>query len=348
MSVMTRGRLEYVPALDGLRGIAILLVIGCHYFAWPLGGGTVGVGLFFVLSGYLITSLLLREHVETGRILLADFYWRRARRLLPALVVMVAAYLVGAAIQGHLVVAARASAAGAFYTANIAEAYWPHLIGREPIGPLWSLALEEQFYLLWPFVLILLLRSGVRRRLILAGLATAIALVCAERVWLLLEHVNNQRIYTSPESASDGLLTGVLLAFLLQHPKVRDQRRALIGIEIFGFAAYVGLVETFSGPLIDLSAALLITFAVQKGTWLSRALSWRPLVWVGLISYSLYLWHMPILSWLGMNRLVALPLAFAVAYASTRWVERPFRRRRAARLEASPRLALTPVANTDS
>jgi peptidoglycan/LPS O-acetylase OafA/YrhL len=335
MARVTRTRLEYVPALDGLRGVAILLVIGRHYFGTPLGGGTVGVELFFVLSGYLITSLLFQEHTDTGRISLTDFYRRRARRLLPALAVMLGAYLVGAAIQGRLAIAARAAAAGAFYTANVAQAYWPHLIGGEPIGPLWSLALEEQFYLLWPLALILLFRFGVSRRVIIVGLGSLIALICAERIWLLVEHASNQRIYASPESASDALLTGVLLAFILREPKIRDQRRVLIGIEIFAFTAFLGLVETFTGPLVDLSAALLITFAVQKGSWFSRALSWRPLVWVGLISYSLYLWHMLILSWLGENHLVALPVAFAVAYASTRWVERPFRRRRSVRVAAT-------------
>jgi peptidoglycan/LPS O-acetylase OafA/YrhL len=333
-------RLEYVAALDGLRGVAILLVIGCHYFGIPRGGGTVGVGLFFVLSGYLISSLLLQEQRESGGIRLADFYRRRARRLLPALVVMVAAYLIGAAIEGRLAIAARAAGAGVFYTANIAQAYWPHLIGREPIAPLWSLALEEQFYLLWPFVLVVLLRFGMRRRAVLIGLAILITLVCAERVWLLLEHASNQRIYASPESASDQLLTGVLLAFILQRSKMRNQRGALIGLELFAFVACVGLVETFSGPVIDLSAALLVTFALQKGSWLSRALSWRPLVWIGLISYSLYLWHMLIFYWLGANRLIALPVVFGVAYASTRWVERPFRRRRSARITAAGQPAL--------
>jgi peptidoglycan/LPS O-acetylase OafA/YrhL len=335
-----RTRLEYVPALDGLRGVAILLVIGRHYFNTPLGGGTAGVDLFFVLSGYLITTLLLQEHRETGRISLAGFYLRRARRLLPALIVMLGAYLIGAVVQGRLGIAARAAAAGGFYTANIAQAYWPHLMGREPIGPLWSLALEEQFYFLWPFVLIVLLRAGVRRGVILAALASLIALVCVERFWLLLSHAPDQRIYASPESASDALLSGVLLAFVLQHPKLRGERRALIGVEIFAFAAGVGLVETFTGPLVDLSAALLITYAVQQGSWLSRALSWRPLVFVGLISYSLYLWHLLILSWVGENRLLALPIAFGVAYVSTRWVERPFRRRRVKKVVAAPQPAL--------
>src|SRR5690348_1727140 len=95
-------RIGYVPALDGLRGVAILLVVGRHYFNTPGGGGAIGVGLFFVLSGFLITTLLLEEHARTGGIRLRAFYTRRARRLVPALVVMLAGYLVGAALQGRI------------------------------------------------------------------------------------------------------------------------------------------------------------------------------------------------------------------------------------------------------
>ena len=169
-------RLGHVPALDGLRGLAILLVIGGHYFLMPRGGGGTGVGLFFVLSGFLITTLLLEEHAATGRIRLGAFYVRRARRLLPGLALLLASYLVGAIVEGRARVALRAIAAGGFYTANIAQAYWPHLMGREPIGPLWSLAEEEQFYLVWPALLILLLAWKLRERYLAALCGLAIIL----------------------------------------------------------------------------------------------------------------------------------------------------------------------------
>lgn len=234
-------RLGYVPALDGLRGVAILLVIGNHYFLIPPGGGSTGVGLFFVLSGFLITTLLLEEHAQTGRIRLRAFYLRRARRLVPALAAMLAGYLVGAVIQGRVHVAVRAAAAAAFYTANISQAYWPHLIGREPIGPLWSLAEEEQFYLLWSALLVLLLALAVRRRSVTLGLGVAISAICAERFWLFAGHANNQRMYTSPESAADGILAGVLLAFVLW------RRRREVAEEL-GPASCRALLVRLCGP----------------------------------------------------------------------------------------------------
>lgn len=323
-------RLGRVPALDGLRGVAILLVIGRHYFKTPSGGGSTGVGLFFVLSGFLITTLLLEEHAETGRIRLRAFYARRARRLVPALVLMLAGYLIGAALQGRTHDAVRAAAAGAFYTANVAQAYWPHLIGREPIGPLWSLAEEEQFDLLWPALLILALTLALRRRWVKIGLLAAIFLICAERVYLVVEHAFSQRVYSSPEAAADGLLAGVLLAFMLwkRRPALTGEVVAaaltpLVLVTIFPFSA------AFSGPVIDIAGAVVVALAVQPGSFASRALSWRPLVWVGLISYSLYLWHMVVLSWFGYaDRGLALAIAVLVAWLSYRYVEVPFRRRR--------------------
>jgi peptidoglycan/LPS O-acetylase OafA/YrhL len=328
-AVIAMRKLGYVPALDGLRGIAILLVIGRHYFLWPLGGGGAGVNLFFVLSGYLITTLLFEEHAATGRISLTGFYQRRARRLVPALAVMLLAYLVGASITGGFVGAARAVAAGGFYTANIAQAYWPNLIGRRPIGPLWSLSLEEQFYLLWPLALLVLLRFGVRRRRVIVGLGVLIAAIWAERVWLTLGHANPQRILASPESSADALLCGVLVAYALQKERKRDEQLALVALLLLAFVAWAGRNEAMNGPLIDLAGAGLVMFAVQRQSWLSRALAWKPLVQLGVISYSLYLWHMLVFSWLEpAGRFAALAAALAVAWLSYRYVETPFRRRR--------------------
>lgn len=327
-------RLGYVPALDGVRGLAILAVVGFHYFDFPNGGGDTGVDLFFVLSGFLITTLLLEEHADTGQVRLRAFYVRRARRLLPALALMLAAYLVGAVAQGRTHAALRAVAAGGFYTANIAQAYWPHLIGNEPLGPLWSLAEEEQFYLVWPALLIVLLAYGVwRRRSTGFLIGAAIALVCAERIWLLTQHASAQRIYASPESAADHLLAGVLLAFLVRRGVRLNAHPLLVALalELLLVSTVLGLVQAISGPVIDVAAMVLIAFALEEKSRIARILSWRPLVWIGLISYSLYLWHMVVLSWFGgSNRAVALVTAVAVAWLSYRFVETRFRRRRGA------------------
>jgi peptidoglycan/LPS O-acetylase OafA/YrhL len=345
-----RQRLGYVPALDGLRGIAILLVIGRHYWHIPHGGGGAGVNLFFVLSGFLITTLLLEERAATGRISLSGFYHRRARRLLPALAVLLVGYLAGAAAKGGFHEAGRAALAGAFYTANIAQAYWPHLIGGQPIGVLWSLSLEEQFYLVWPILLIAALRLGMGRRTIMALVAMLIVAGWGWRVWLTVQGASEARILASPDSHADALLAGVLLAFVLFVPRKRDEGLAVIALFLFGTVAVLGPIEALNGPWVDIGAFGVIFFAIQDGSWLGRALSWRPLVEIGLISYSLYLWHGVVLSWFGgSNRPIALAVAVAVAWLSYRFVERPFRRARSAkhgRRELGPAVLAAPSSTT--
>ena len=335
-------RLGYVPALDGIRGTAILLVVSTHYFHFPAGGAGAGVGLFFVLSGYLITTLLLQEHAETGRVRLRAFYMRRARRLFPALAVLLVVYLAVAALQGRPHAALRAIAAGGFYTANITQAYWPHLINGEPIGPLWSLAEEEQFYLLWPVLLIVALAFGLRRWLI-PLLSVAIIAIWFERFWLYYyAHVPWERLYTSPEAAADRILTGVLLALLLHRGFRIHPLLAAVGLYLFLFLVFIGVLGTIGGPIIDIAGFAIVGLAVQSDG-AARVLSWRPLVWLGLISYSLYLWHVVVLSWFGFqpggrysyhDRSVALMVSVGIAWLSYKFVETRFRRRRAPRSDS--------------
>jgi peptidoglycan/LPS O-acetylase OafA/YrhL len=323
-------RLGHVPALDGVRGLAIALVVCTHYFHHPAGGAGAGVGLFFVLSGYLITTLLVEEYAGAGRIRLRAFYVRRARRLFPALALLLAVYLVVATLQGRSHAALRAVAAGGFYTANIAQAYWPHLIGHEPIGPLWSLAEEEQFYLLWPALLILALAYKLRGRYLEWLIGGAILAIWFERFWLYYaDHAAMQRLYTSPESAADRILAGVLLALLLRRGLRIHPLLGAVGLWLFLFLVVVGAVGTIGGPIIDVAAFVIVGLAVEAGSGASRVLSWRPLVWLGLISYSLYLWHIVVLSWFGyQERGIALAASVAVAWLSYRFVETRFRRRR--------------------
>jgi peptidoglycan/LPS O-acetylase OafA/YrhL len=162
----------------------------------------------------------------------------------------------------------RAVAAGGFYTANVAQAYWPHLIRGEPIGVLWSLAEEEQFYLLWPLALIVLLAFGVRRRFVMIGLVAAILAIIGERGWLLAMHANNTRIYTSPESAADSLLAGVLVAFVLRKKLERRIRvLAAIGIALYALVTFLGFVITYYGPAVDLGGAVLVVLPVRPSRW---------------------------------------------------------------------------------
>jgi peptidoglycan/LPS O-acetylase OafA/YrhL len=341
---MERARLGYVPALDGLRGVAILLVVGRHAFRTPVGGG-YGVDVFFVLSGFLIATLLLDEHAQTGRIDFRGFYTRRARRLLPGLFAMLAVYLIVETLAGRASDAARRVAAGGFYTANIVQAFWPHVIGRSAIGPLWSLAQEEQFYLLAPFALLLLLRRSSPHKIRLV-LATLIFLVIVERFALTAWEGPTQRIYVGPDTHCDGLLVGTLLAVTLRTAGGRAREWRLLGpvsVVALGLLAIRPYGFWLQSPLIVAVAAGLICCAVvQPGTLTTRLLSLRPLVFTGKISYSLYLWNAPLQLWLHgdaghsasepysvAGAALATLLAFVVAWVSYRYVEQPFRRRRA-------------------
>ena len=328
--------LGHVSALDGLRGVAIGVVVAYHYSGWPRGGW-LGVDLFFVLSGFLITTLLLEEHAANGRIQLRAFYVRRARRLFPALAVLLATYLVIDAIRGTDALGLVAH--WGFYTSNIYEAFWPgvaaHNVG---LNHLWSLAQEEQFYLLWPAALLLVFKLRRPARLLIA-IALMLALY---RAALVLNGASGVRIYFAPDTHADGLVLGSALAFARHRGgRFAPGRSAVVitaALSALFVAVTVSVPRTFMLflPLFEIAAAVFVAAAVAGTLRLPR-----PLIWLGGISYSLYLWHYVLLHW-GFHehhRLVALAASFAVAYASTRWVERPLRRRRPAVSAARP----TPV-----
>jgi len=347
-------RLGYRPALDGLRGVAILLVLGEHAFRFPLHGG-YGVILFFVLSGYLITTLILEERDRTGTVSLSRFYVRRARRLLPALFAMLATYAFVEATLGRGGDAIRRVAAAGFYTANFFQAFWPHVIGASGLGPLWSLAEEEQFYLVVPFALLVALRFVSERTVQRVALGLAAAVI-VERFALAAAGVTGQRIYCGPDTSMDGFLVGLALALKLRRPAApRMTHRARNIAALAGTLIVFDSVLPFQigAPVIDAASVLLICAAVGESSLLKRALEAAPLVAVGKISYSLYLWHAPILYWFRwrspghgtLDATTALAVAFLAAWLSYRFVEQPFRRRRS-RLERdeSPPSAATQTA----
>jgi peptidoglycan/LPS O-acetylase OafA/YrhL len=180
-------RLGYVPALDGLRGLAVLLVLVAHFVG--ILGGSLGVDLFFCLSGFLITTLLLEEFDHSGRVSLRTFYVRRARRLLPALVVLLVVCLAASTIEGHRQFAVAAMTG--LYTGNIVQAFWqPVSVAGSGLAHLWTLAEEEQFYLLWPVMLVAI---AARRRpaVWIGGL---IAILVAYRIGLAAGGANHVRL----------------------------------------------------------------------------------------------------------------------------------------------------------
>ena len=212
MGVEDRGvsRLGYVSSLDGVRGIGAAAVISAHYFGF-VAGGFYSMDVFFALSGFLITTLLLEERDKTHRVTLSGFYRRRAHRLLPGLFTVLAVYVLATNASA---LGLEQVAAGGLYSANIVIASGSHLLDHTPFTAFWSLAQEEQFYLLWPLVLILLLKRGVRESriaVLLICLAIALSVYAAA---LALTGASLLRIYTAPDTHAGGLLLGCVLALL--------------------------------------------------------------------------------------------------------------------------------------
>jgi peptidoglycan/LPS O-acetylase OafA/YrhL len=332
--------LGYLPALDGLRALAILLVVAYHD-RW-LRGGFLGVDVFFALSGFLITSILLQEW-HHGGIHLGKFYARRFLRLGPALVVFVLlAYAVNRWLSPGIfgVIAPRWAVGALLYVSNLMIAY-----GREyPLGAFsicWSLAQEEQFYLLWPLALRTLLRRGVSPLRVALLLLVPIAGCAVLRQYLVARGAGDPglwlRVYFGPDARADVILLGCVLALVVDARGLPQSRRsaawagaaAVAGLLVLGWLALTrdisGLVATPLLFTLTAAASASLVLGALSQEWLRRPLSWPGFVWIGRLSYSLYLWH-EIGLFLGQDGgplgrwLTALAFAAASHYA----VERPF------------------------
>jgi peptidoglycan/LPS O-acetylase OafA/YrhL len=348
--------ISYRPGLDGLRALAVAAVFLYHARIDWLPGGFLGVDLFFVLSGYLITSLLLVEWDARNRIDLRRFWLRRARRLLPALVLVVLASLILASIFARQDLAHTRSdvVSSLFYYANwheiIANRSYFNVMGNPSLlGHTWSLGVEEQFYIVWPLLLVPLLVLVGRKRMpmiVIAGIAASAALM-----WILYSPgTDPSRVYYGTDTRAFLLLMGILLA--LVWPWIERLRQAVPLLELFGIAALMGTVLLFRNmqefnPTFyrggDLAAAfcfvVLIAAVAHHETGIGRALGVAPLRWVGERSYGIYLWHLPIVLLVaGVNvrsspAVVVAEAAVVVAAAalSFRYVEEPIRRGRVQR-----------------
>ncbi|HET9601043.1 MAG TPA: acyltransferase family protein [Acidimicrobiales bacterium] len=346
--------LAYQPPIDGLRGLAVLAVLLFH--AGHLDGGFLGVDLFFTVSGYLITSLLLAEHARSGRIGLGRFWGRRARRLLPALFVLIAAVLLFYAewgAPGEDEQLRGPGLAGLFYVANwytvVEGGYWDLFSAPSPLEHLWSLAIEEQFYLLWPFVVVLVLgrlRGNARTLGFVAAGAAAVSAVLM--AWFASTDV--ERAYLGTDSRIGSILIGAVVAVALRHQDRRAPTPGSRALPILAGLAAAGLLAMWvtadgtAGSLLyrggftvhALLVAVVITAVTRRPTTaMARGLSWRPIVAVGLVSYGLYLWHWPVFVWLTPDRTglvgwaltaVRFAVSFALAIASYHLIERPIRR----------------------
>jgi peptidoglycan/LPS O-acetylase OafA/YrhL len=336
------------PALDGLRGVAILGVLAFHTGHLP--GGFLGVDLFFALSGYLITALLLREAEATGGVSLPAFWGRRVRRLVPALAVMLAGGTVAVWAAGTPDMLRAALADGPWVQADLANwhllaasaSYWDRFGSDRVFEHLWSIAVEEQFYVVWPLAVLLVCRVGGAVRARVAMLAAAGAVVSLVLMVALADPRDPTRVYTGTDTRAFSLLLGGLVAA----SPVRLGRAGLPVLALaiaatWAVADGTGSPWLFDGGLFahSAAAALLIALCVQlPQAPVARALAWRPLRCLGLISYSLYLWHWPVIVLLSPGRSGLAPwpwtaavcaLSIALAAASTTLVENPIRHRTA-------------------
>lgn len=366
--------------LDGLRAIAVALVLVYHLFPGALPGGFLGVDIFFVISGFLITSLLLREAAVTGRIRLGDFWRRRARRLLPALaLVLLVCTAIALPLGGDLLVGIGRQIAGtSFFVSNwVFIADGADYFARdtpELFRNTWSLAIEEQFYIVLPLLVLLLLRLRGRstRAVILTVLGTISA---ALMVQLSLQGTDPTRVYFGSDTHTFGLFWGAALAALCQPRSLTAAPApaggwrqtalaaiALTALGVLGWLAFTlpeGSDQSFRGGFqLATAAALALVWAVTRpGAAIGTALDIAPLRWIGERSYGLYLWHWPLLliatAALGGTRpwLVAgvtLLGTVLTATLSYRFIEQPVRRfglRRSLRLLFRP-LAYTPRQRT--
>jgi peptidoglycan/LPS O-acetylase OafA/YrhL len=361
---------RHLPALDGIRGVAVLAVLLFH--AGHLRGGYLGVDAFFVLSGFLITSLLLDEVGRREGVDLRAFWGRRARRLLPAMfavVLAVAVYAVVLAAPAERLRLRGDALATLGYVFNWRAiygdaSYWELFSAPSPLSHMWSLAIEEQFYVLWPLavsgLVVACRRFGgdldLRQRLgrAILGASLGLALASAATMWLLYEPGGpTDRVYMGSDTRAAGILVGAAVAAgsSLRRPGRPTPARARVGLELAGVVSVVGLAVAWAVVdgrsaglyrggflLCGVAAATVIAAAADpRPGVVARAFSVAPLRALGLVSYGLYLWHWPAYVVLDAERtgldgpaLLAVRLAVsgALALASYHLIEQPVRRRR--------------------
>ncbi len=371
---------RYMPGLDGLRAIAVLAVIAYHLeFGWAQGG-LLGVGMFFTLSGYLITDLLLNQ-LGRGRMRIGAFWLGRARRLLPALFLMLAVLVAWVTVVGPAQPASFRTGVGAaaLYVANWQLvfqhiSYFARFGPPSPLNHLWSLGVEEQFYILWPLLLTLGVRfirerAGVlnaRPRLAAVTLVLAVA-SAVEMALLYRPSLDPSRVYYGTDTRAFEILAGAALAMVWPSASLRANipagaRRTLDGLGLAGLIAIAVLIARtnvyspflFRGGfvLLTLASVLVIAALVHPATRLGAALGFGPLRWIGVRSYGIYLWSTPIIvlstpaSALGrpgagagglVRALVQVGATFLIAALSWRYLEQPIRHGALARLYARVR-----------
>lgn len=363
---MTKPPVQYRPDIDGLRAMAIILVMIAHAFPTFLVNGYIGVDIFFVISGYLITSIILKE-VSQNKFSFVEFYIRRANRIFPCLVIVLAGCLIFGwlvLLQGEYKLVGRATAAGAGFVANINNysegGYWDVSNNIKPLLHLWSLGVEEQFYIFWPVMLWLASTNRIKSTAFVISIA-----ICSFAWSVYITKENQPSAYYLPFSRFWELMAGGLLAHaevfarsknlsildIITHSKKFDwcnKARSRLNVilansfSIFGIFLVISALLTqyplssFPGSYAALPVlgAVLLIMAGPSALINSKLLSNRLVIYIGLISYPLYLWHWPIIVFNYIihsgeisNRSLFLSLAitFILASATYHFVEKPIR-----------------------
>ncbi|MGB0960215.1 MAG: acyltransferase family protein [Halocynthiibacter sp.] len=333
--------LKYRAEIDGLRAVAVVPVVLFHAGFTAFSGGFAGVDIFFVISGYLITTILI-DDLENKRFSLLHFYERRARRILPALTCVVTFCVIAAWVlmsPPDLKTFGRGLIGVAVFASNIvfwrSQGYFSDDSDLNPLIHTWSLAVEEQYYVFFPLFLMLAWRLGRNKVFWLIVLFSAMSLGLSEWGWRNQASAN---FFLAPTRAWE-LFTGSICAFILQNREVKPHN----GLSLLGIAAIVFAIFAYdeSTPfpslytLVPIIGVVLVILFAGNGTITAKALSTKPCVGIGLISYSAYLWHQPIFAFTRLHqKSIDLPLlqvsflillSFGLAYLSWRYIEKPFR-----------------------
>lgn len=351
------GSHRYVPALDGIRTLAVMLVIAYHLNLPGFSGGLLGVGVFFTLSGYLITLNLMRGHYRDDSLHLKTFWVRRFRRLIPAMLTTVLAVVILSVAfdAGNLRDRWFEALSSIFYVNNwhnivVGSSYFDQFNGPGPLDHMWSLAIDEQFYLLWPLLLWVLLKV-FRRGWLVAVVTTVLAGISFAWMWVLADPtIDATRVYEGTDTRAGGLLLGAVLAIVVSARKHAGKTTGsspvlstVVGA--FGFGGIFALsmlvaqenMFLYKGGILLLniaSVAAIYSVIGARGPW-TTIFSWEPLRWIGERSYGIYLWHMPVIyfmpdAWLQNHRvwssILVVVLSTALAALSWTMFENPIRR----------------------
>ncbi|MWV42945.1 acyltransferase family protein [Paenibacillus sp. HJL G12] len=372
------GGKRYMPGLDGLRALSVIAVIAYHLNMKWAQGGLIGVGIFFVISGYLITDQIIQEWKRHQSLNLVDFWIRRARRLLPGMLAMmlfVALWLL-CTDSGRLLSLKGAFLSSLFYVNNWwlifhQVSYFESFGPPSPIGHLWSLSIEEQFYVVWPIALVIGLQTTQQRGKLSLLILT---LACVSAIAMAMGYVpgtDPSRVYYGTDTRMFALLIGAALAVLCPSRKMNDNVAAgsrvlldlvgSLGLTILIFLIYRtneydDFLYRYGFLFIALITAAVIAVLAHPASLIGKIMGCKPLRWIGVRSYSLYIWHYPVIvlsspavntSGTSIGRtLLQLAASLMLAALSYRYIEEPLRRggfRRNRKTEFQSRRRLRPL-----